>query len=508
MAEQGSAPASCSTDEVLQSSSLPPLDAASWQLSPLHDAVPRGLSLDEWLTRLEHQHPVSIDMGLARVLCVARRLGLVGAGARRLGGRIITVAGTNGKGSTVAMLEALGRAHGLSTATYTSPHLLHYNERLSFNGHYVSDAALVTAFEQVDSARHSGLSASGEPVDDEGVISLTYFEAGTLAGLWLIAQQQPQLAILEVGLGGRLDAVNIIDCDVAMIITVAQDHAAFLGTDLENIGFEKAGILRAGKPAVFGSDVLPSSCAAHARTLGVTPQVLWQDFRWQAAAEFVNGNVNSSVKVSVDGSTDHSATSQWQWQRLSAPALTFDALPDPGLPRDNAASALNALVEAGIELNAECVQQAMASVKLKGRMQWLTRHGRDWCLDVGHNPHAASYLASRLAAHDLRCARDPATQPRRALLAMLGDKDAAGVIQALAPVVDGFVVATLDGERSRQASELAAVVRHCGGEVLAECETVTAAAEWLVRETSAGEVLVCGSFFTVGEALMWLDAQA
>lgn len=501
MAEQGSAPASCSTDEVLQSSSLPAADAAAWQLSPLHDAVPRDLSLDEWLTRLEHQHPVSIDMGLARVLCVARRLGLVGTGARRLGGRVITVAGTNGKGSTVAMLEALGRAHGLSTATYTSPHLLHYNERLTFNGQDVSDAALVTAFEQVDSARHSGLSASGEPVDDEGVISLTYFEAGTLAGLWLIAQRQPQLAILEVGLGGRLDAVNIIDCDVAMIITVAQDHAAFLGTDLENIGFEKAGILRAGKPAVFGSDVLPASCAAHARSLGVTPQVLWQDFRWQVAADRAT-HAGEAMRP------DDSVTSQWQWQRLSAPMLTFDALPDPGLPRDNAASALNALVEAGIDLDAACVRQAMATVKLKGRMQWLTRRGRDWCLDVGHNPHAAGYLADRLAAHDLRCARDPATRPRRALLAMLGDKDAAGVIQALAPVVDGFVVATLGGERSRQANELAAVVHECGGEVLAECETVTAAAEWLVRETSAGEVLVCGSFFTVGEALMWLDDEA
>lgn len=477
MAEQGTDPAGCNASDALQ----------PFSLSPLHAAVPRGLTLAQWLTRLECQHPVSIDMGLSRVQCVARRLGLVGPDARRLGGRVITVAGTNGKGSTVAMLDALGRAHGLTTATYTSPHLLHYNERLSVNGQNVSDDALITAFEQIDSARHA------DEGDGDGVISLTYFEAGTLAGLWLIAQQQPALAILEVGLGGRLDAVNIIDCDVAVITTVAQDHAAFLGTDIENIGFEKAGILRAGRPAIFGSDGLPASCAAHAVTLDVTPQVLWQDFRWQSDENDMDtGN----------------AAPRWTWQRLISPALTLEALPDPGLPCDNAATALSALVEADVMLDVVAVRHALATVKLQGRMQWLTRHARDWCLDVGHNPHAATYLAQRLAARDQRSDRDAATQPRWALLAMLGDKDARGVIEALAPVVDGFVVATLGGERSRQASELASVVRASGSEVLAECDTVTAAARWLVEEATAGEVLVCGSFFTVGEALTWLEADA
>ncbi|WP_084487915.1 bifunctional folylpolyglutamate synthase/dihydrofolate synthase [Cobetia crustatorum] len=477
MAEQGTAPAGCSASDALQPLSL----------SSLHAAVPRGLTLAQWLTRLECQHPVSIDMGLSRVQCVARRLGLVGPDARRLGGRVITVAGTNGKGSTVAMLDALGRAHGLTTATYTSPHLLHYNERLSVNGQNVSDDALITAFEQIDSARHT------DEDDGEGVVSLTYFEAGTLAGLWLIAQQQPALAILEVGLGGRLDAVNIIDCDVAVITTVAQDHAAFLGTDIENIGFEKAGILRAGRPAIFGSDGLPASCAAHADTLDVTPQVLWQDFRWQSDEnEIDTGN----------------AEPRWTWQRLISPALTLEALPDPGLPRDNAATALSALVAAGVTLDESAVRHALATVKLKGRMQWLTRHARDWCLDVGHNPHAAAYLAQRLAARDQRSGRDAATQPRWALLAMLGDKDAHGVIEALAPVVDGFVVATLEGERSRLASELASVVRASGGSVLAECDAVSAAAQWLVEDAAVGEVLVCGSFFTVGAALTWLEADA
>ncbi|MGO2415580.1 MAG: bifunctional folylpolyglutamate synthase/dihydrofolate synthase [Cobetia crustatorum] len=484
MAEQGTAPAGCSASDALQPLSL----------SSLHAAVPRGLTLAQWLTRLECQHPVSIDMGLSRVQCVARRLGLVGPDARRLGGRVITVAGTNGKGSTVAMLDALGRAHGLTTATYTSPHLLHYNERLSVNGQNVSDDALITAFEQIDSARHV------DEDDGEGIVSLTYFEAGTLAGLWLIAQQQPALAILEVGLGGRLDAVNIIDCDVAVITTVAQDHAAFLGTDLENIGFEKAGILRAGRPAIFGSDCLPASCTAHAQTLAVTPQVLWQDFCWQSAVGQAEGTNNATHEALPEALC-------WTWQRLISPQMTLEALPDPGLPRDNAATALSALIEAGVTLDESAVRHALATVKLKGRMQWLTRHAREWCLDVGHNPHAAAYLSQRLAARDQRSGRDAATQPRWALLAMLGDKDAHGVIEALAPVVDGFVVATLEGERSRLASELASVVRASGGRVLAECDTVSAAAQWLVEDAIVGEVLVCGSFFTVGEALTWLEAD-
>lgn len=494
MAEQGHVPPQyCSPSDGLQSAPL----------APLHPDVPRDLSLAQWLTHLEQQHPVSIDMGLSRVQRVAERLGLTGPHARRPGGRVITVAGTNGKGSTVAMLEALGRAHGLSTATYTSPHLLEYNERLTFDGHNASDAALITAFEQVDSARRAVIGAQSTGAQSAGaqpesrqaddVISLTYFEAGTLAGLWLIAQSQPDLAILEVGLGGRLDAVNIIDCDVAIITTVAQDHAAFLGTDLENIGFEKAGILRAERPAIFGSDCLPASCAAHARSLGVTPQVLWQDFHWQQASH-----------------SEDASSSLWEWLSpgLEGETPSLDALPDPGLPRDNAASALAALKAAGVVLEKDAVRKALASVKLKGRMQWLKHRGRDWCLDVGHNPHAAAYLAQRLLARDAAAGRDSQSSPRLALLAMLGDKDAGGVIEALAPVVDGFVVATLGGERSREASDLAAVVRHCGGQVLAECPTVTAAAEWLAQDTGAGEVLVCGSFFTVSEVLTWLEASA
>uniref|UniRef100_UPI003561ACF1 bifunctional folylpolyglutamate synthase/dihydrofolate synthase n=1 Tax=Halomonas sp. TaxID=1486246 RepID=UPI003561ACF1 len=210
-------------------------------------------TLDAWLARLEAAHPVGIELELARVAEVAARMGLLDA---PLACRVITVSGTNGKGSTVAIIESVARAHGLSTAAYTSPHLLRYNERLRLDGEEVDDATLITGFEAVESAR-----LAGDPV------SLTYFEVGTLGALWAIARQLPELAILEVGLGGRLDAVNVIDSDVAVVTTIARDHGDFLGDDLETLGREKAGILRSGRPVVLGSTVLPASVRAVAARL-------------------------------------------------------------------------------------------------------------------------------------------------------------------------------------------------------------------------------------------------
>ncbi|GEK48467.1 bifunctional tetrahydrofolate synthase/dihydrofolate synthase [Bisbaumannia pacifica] len=414
-------------------------------------------TLDAWLERLERQHPVSIDLGLERVARVARRLGL---DTGPIAERVITVAGTNGKGSTVAMLEALGRAHGLSTASYTSPHLLRYNERLRFDGEEADDATLIAGFAAVEAAR----------LDGEAV-SLTYFEAGTLAALWAIARRRPELAILEVGLGGRLDAVNVIDPDVAVVTTVAQDHAAFLGDDLEGIGREKAGILRAGRPAVLGSTDLPASVVEVADGLGAVRHTLGEDYRRELSAE------------------------GWAWRGRDAAgaALHLAALPDPGLPLDNAATALQALALAGVTLDAVACRRALAGVTLAGRMQWRGQ----WCLDVGHNPHAAAYLAARLAERTL------APRARRyALLGMLGDKDAEGVVRALAPVIDGWVCATLEGERARTAAALAEVVRGAGGEVVAELDSPRLAADWLAaRLDEADEVLVCGSFFTVADVL-------
>lgn len=430
------------------------------------DTANQPADLVGWLAYLERQHPVSIDLGLERVAAVAKRMGLFD---RPIAGRVISVAGTNGKGSTVAMLDVLARTHGLSTACYTSPHLLRYNERLRLDGHEASDALLVAGFQRVEAARQAG-----EP------ITLTYFEAGTLAALACIAERQPALAILEVGLGGRLDAVNILAADVAVITTVAQDHAAFLGSDLERIGYEKAGIMRAGHPVVLGSTSLPASVAEHAKALGAPQYTLGTAF--------------------THGGSAHG----WQWHGDDGQslALTLERLPDPGLPLDNAATALQALalvLDSATSLDPVCCRQALGQVQLAGRLQWRGQ----WCLDVAHNPHAAHYVAMRLAER-------PLTGKRYALLGMLADKDAEGVVAELAEQIDAWVTVTLGGERARSAEALAETLSAAGLPVLQCAANVAAGMAWLDERLDSGdEVLVCGSFFTVAEALtVWEEGSA
>ncbi|KXS36913.1 MAG: dihydrofolate synthase / folylpolyglutamate synthase [Halomonadaceae bacterium T82-2] len=412
--------------------------------------------LNDWLSRLERQHPVSIDLGLERVAVVAERLGLT---ERPIAGRVITVAGTNGKGSTVAMVEALARAHGLSTATYTSPHLLRYNERLRFDGSEAEDAVLVEGFERVEAARLA-----------PSAVSLTYFEAGTLAALWAIAERHPDVAVLEVGLGGRLDATNIIDPDVAVITTVALDHADFLGSDVELIGREKAGILRPARPAVLGRD-LTDSVFRVADELGCPT--------WRLGDAIRRGDTASGW--------------HWEGQGHRGEELSLAALPDPGLPLDNAALALQAVALAAVALDADACRRGLESVSLPGRMQWLGR----WCLDVAHNPHAATYLAARLAAQ-------PRPPRRLALLGMLADKDAPGVIEALSSQVDAWVAVGLDGPRGRNGKELRTLLEAYGQTVVHVAETPREGADWLSSRLAAEEqALVCGSFLTVADVLAW-----
>ncbi|REC95967.1 bifunctional tetrahydrofolate synthase/dihydrofolate synthase [Kushneria indalinina] len=412
-------------------------------------------TLTQWLAHLERLHPVAIDLGLERIRTVAERLGLLSAPIAR---QVVTVAGTNGKGSTVAMVEAVAQAHGLSTASYTSPHLLRYNERLHLDGEEVSDDALIDAFERIEAVRA-----------DTG---LTYFEMGTLAALVIIRDRAPDIAILEVGLGGQLDATNIIDADVGIVTSVALDHADFLGTDIEKIGTEKAGILRAGRPAILGSRRMVASVAAHAASLPVSRCLtLGQDFDWHR--------------------DDNGC---WQWQRPDETAASaLSPLPDPGLPLDNAASALTALEALGLSLDASRLAQAFSGMCLAGRMQRIGRY----CLDVAHNPHAATYVADQLMLR-------PVTR-RVALLGMLGDKDAEGVVEALWPVVDDWLAVTLSGARARGGETLAELIRARGGQVIAVAESPTAGIDWLEQHSQHDDVLVCGSFFTVAEALARLE---
>ncbi|MDP3534035.1 MAG: bifunctional tetrahydrofolate synthase/dihydrofolate synthase [Halomonas sp.] len=426
-------------------------------------------SLAEWLHYLETLHPVGIDMGLERVSQVAKRMGLLKS---PIAPRVITVAGTNGKGSTLAMMDAIARAHGLRAGTYTSPHLLRYNERVTIDGQEAEDSLLVAGFNEVEVARLQSPS-----------ISLTYFEAGTLCALWCLAQAKLDVALLEVGLGGRLDAINIIDADVGVVTTIAQDHANFLGTDIAQIGREKAGIFRPRKPAVLGSQSLPSSVAETAIEMAAPVYHLGSTFSHSA---FID-NADESSGKHLD------AAAAWCWYGLTAEGetISLDGLPDPGLPIDNAATALQSLAVCGVRLSTRACSEALKAVRLPGRMQWLGQ----WCLDVGHNPHAAEYVARRLPM-------PPAGGRQWALIGMLNDKDADGVIDALLPRITDWVCVTLEGERGRPAVELAERITSRGGHVhycaASPEEGVAAMAERLAPED---RVLATGSFFTVAALL-------
>lgn len=448
-------------------------------------------TLDDWLRRLESAHPVDIDLGLERVAEVAHRMGLLDS---PLAKRVITVAGTNGKGSTVAMLEAIAQAHGLTTASYTSPHLLRYNERLRLGGTQASDATLMEGFEAVDSAQQA------DPGRQRDAVSLSYFEVGTLGALHAIRQQGPDLAILEVGLGGRLDAVNVIDPDVAVVTTIARDHSAYLGEELMAIGREKAGIMRRGRPAVLGSESLPSSVAAIGRAQGARVHQLGSDFTYQV----LTGQQASDAGLL-----------RWSWCGLDAQRqrCQIDDLPDPRLPLDNAATSLQALSLAGVALDAAACRQALACIELPGRMQWLGQ----WCLDVGHNPQAAEYVAQRLTERLAReCAASstyssvatPDTGGRMfGLLGMLDDKDAEGVIDALAPVIDAWLPVSLSGPRGRPSGELAELLDARKQQVVQRADSPLEGAEWLAQHlTPDDRVLVCGSFLTVAEVLEALQS--
>ncbi|MFP3342128.1 bifunctional tetrahydrofolate synthase/dihydrofolate synthase [Halomonas sp. SIMBA_159] len=426
-------------------------------------AMPNTLAA--WLHYLETLHPVGIDMGLERVSLVAKRMGLL---ERPIAEKVITVAGTNGKGSTLAMMDSIARAHGWRAGTYTSPHLLRYNERVTVDGREAGDQRLVEGFQQVEDAR---LQAPA--------VSLTYFEAGTLCALWCLANASLDVAILEVGLGGRLDAVNIIDADVAIVTTIALDHANFLGTDLEQIGREKAGIFRPLKPAVLGSQSLPSSVLESAISMAAHSYALGSAFSHSAGDQ---------------------VGSPWCWHGLTTDGdtLSLDGLPDPGLPIDNAATALQALALTGLALQLNTVRKALRTVTLSGRMQWVGQ----WCLDVGHNPHAAQYVARRLPT-------PPKGGRQWALIGMLNDKDADGVIQALMPSITDWVCVTLEGERGRSAAELAERITSQGGHVYYCADSPAAGAAKLAKQLAPEDrVLATGSFFTVAELLAMPLPQA
>ncbi|MBI3901406.1 MAG: bifunctional tetrahydrofolate synthase/dihydrofolate synthase [Nitrosomonadales bacterium] len=449
-------------------------------------------TLAGWLSYLESLHPKTIALGLERVAQVKQRLNL------QPGFPIITVGGTNGKGSVCAMLEAMLHAAGYKVGCYTSPHLLDYNERVRIGKKQASDTELCASFENIEQVR--------------GDTPLTYFEFGTLAAMQCFISHKVDVAILEVGLGGRLDAVNVFDSDCAVVTSVDIDHTDYLGDTRDLIAFEKAGIFRAGKVAIFGDRDMPEVIASEARRIGAELWRLGIEFGFQ---EIGPGTPNpagvarptvavSSVgratpdRVGIAQPVASNNVRQWNYHGSSG---TRSALPFPALRgayQLNNASAVLAVLDAlkeKLPVNMDAARRGLVEVALPGRFQVLP--GRPQIiLDVAHNPHAAHALAQNLAEM-------PPSGKTFAVFAMLRDKDRAGVVQALKEQVDVWLVAGIAAPRGASADELAQVLAAQGvkGAVLTFA-TVTQALHHACNQASENDrIAAFGSFYTVAEAM-------
>jgi len=415
-------------------------------------------TLADWLARIEARHPTEIELGLERVGAVCARMD-----CGRPAAQVVTVAGTNGKGSTVAFVEAIARAAGWRVGAYTSPHLLAYNERVRIDGADVDDASLVEALEAVEGAR--------------GDTPLTYFETGTLAALWLFARADLDLVVLEVGLGGRLDAVNIVEPDVAVITTVGLDHQDWLGDDVDAIGLEKAGIARAWKPLVLGDTDPPASVLRHAYRIGA---------------------------VAIRGGSDFlyapTGAGRWTWREVGFEVeLPMPALAGPAQLR-NAAVAIAAVRALGRDVDDAALAAGVAGATVAARLQRFDRDGVEVVVDVAHNPQAAQALADWLRAA-------PAAGRTMAVFAALADKDVGGVFDAIAPAIAHWHLAGLAdaGPRSQDAATLRARLP-AGAAAGLHADVAGALAAALATAVPGDRVLVLGSFHTAAAALAWLQS--
>lgn len=437
-------------------------------MSSLPPAPPPSSSLDGWLAYIERVHPQSIAMGLDRVRAVKAALALHPVCA------VITVGGTNGKGSACMMLEAILHHAGYKTACYTSPHLLLYNERVRIARVAASDAQLVQAFEAVEAARVTA------------DVALTYFEFGTLAAMALFVDAKVDVIILEVGLGGRLDAVNVFEPDCAMVMSVALDHMDYLGDTREKIGFEKAGIFRAGKPAICADTDPPRSLIDHAAVIGAPLLLRGRDF---------------------DAVRTVAAATQWGYQ---GPGGARHGMPWPALrgayQLANAAACIAALdtLRDRCPVTMNDIRSGLLTAENPGRFQVLP--GQPLViLDVAHNPHAAQALASSLKSL-------PRGGHTYAVFAMLADKDIAGVAAILKPHIDQWWVAGIAnaGPRSTTAQHLSQhiVATGVGAADMVCCASIAeACAKAREAATDNDKIVIFGSFYTVSEAMQALHVK-
>jgi dihydrofolate synthase/folylpolyglutamate synthase len=415
----------------------------------------RMRSLADWLERQERSHPSAIDLGLTRVREVAQRLSLLPPPHP-----VITVGGTNGKGSTVAFVDRLLRVAGKRCGRFTSPHLTRYNERVCIDGVEARDEELIGSFERIDAAR--------------GDITLTFFEYNTLAALDLFRRAAVDVAVLEVGLGGRLDSTNMVDADVAVVCSIGVDHVDWLGHSVDDIGREKAGIFRRGRPAVLGTADMPRPVFEVIDSIGARGVVPGRDYQV----------------------TKHGGG--WDFEGLG---LSLRGLPLPAIAGAqqlaNAAAALAAVAVSGLvpALTHDQVSRALRDTRLRGRFQ-VHAGEIEWVLDVAHNVPAAQGLRANLAALPAR--------RTLSVCGILGDKDIAGILEALAPAIDGWVLAGLAGPRAVTTRDLA---RHLpeGAELVGEAGDVASACRLARSAAQPGDrIVVFGSFLTVGPALEFL----
>lgn len=414
-------------------------------------------TLNGWLDLVESRHPVSVDLGLERCGEVWRRMG-----KPQPANRIFVVAGTNGKGSTVATLCSLLSALGYSHGSYTSPHITHFNERICLDGAPVSDEVIIEAFARVEAARAE--------------VSLSYFEFSTLAAFSVLALAGLDFAVMEIGLGGRLDAVNLLDSDCAVITPIGLDHQDYLGDDLWAIGREKAGIIRAGRPVICGEPNPPGSIINRAAELSAPLKCLGRDFnisRFDGKAVFEIDGRQINVPVPVL-SGPHQLGNM-----ATALAALFEILPE-------------AVSDAGALL------RGLGAVSLQGRFERISRRPAIW-MDVGHNAMAARAVAATL----LEAMETEGLVKCRCVIAMLADKDAEAVAAELGSAVSAWYCASLDVERGQSGAELATRLAEAGGEQdIRVFETVPNALEAAVSDSGpADAVLVFGSFYTAAEVL-------
>ena len=449
-------------------------------------------TLAEWLTLQESVHPKTIDMGLTRVTSVARTLGVDKSACP-----VITVGGTNGKGSTVVHLDTLLRTAGARTGMFTSPHFIRYNERIQVGGVEVTDDELVAAFERIENAR--------------GSTTLTFFEFNVLAALVIFAERAIDLAILEVGLGGRLDAVNLVDADVAIVCSIGFDHRDYLGDTLDLIGAEKAGIFRPGHPAVLGTDDMPASVYSAITAVQARPVVAGKDFTWHMeetpTADTSSGGARWSyngLRLSLRNLPPSALAGSIQYRNAATALAALEAL-ETVIPTLAATPGrhLSPALRGPIALTEHTVAEALLNVRLPGRFQTVQVASVEWILDIAHNEPAAAIFA--------RHVRERPTGGRTfAVVGILGDKDAGAIARLVERVVDHWILCALPGPRGTSAEELAKRMSlpdsACSGH-----RRVTLAASVdegceVARSTAkpGDRVLVFGSFHTVGPALQWL----